>query len=199
MHEQPQQLPAEDSLAPAGASRQPILLPGIAPGSHQGAALEDDHFPGTPARKAGSADAASSAAKSLESWQILRQRPLPPPRSEDNYELSDQDADDSDMDEAREAARRAEKPIPRWCDDYLETLRRQGDMDPDTVFGGRVPQCSLDLVFPDELYKKIGKSRPKRARGSSGDWRRDRLTPQEIVHYKRKMGQTKGWMADAEK
>jgi len=71
-------------------------------------------------------------------------------------------------------------------------------VDPDSIFGSRVPIVRLEEVFGDDCYKTINKNRPKRARGSSGDWQRDRLTKQEISSYKQKMGHCKGWMADIE-
>jgi len=127
---------------------------------------------------------------------LVRQIPLGPSRPEDNYELSDQA--DSDADEALEARRRAKKRVPSWCSNYLEVLHKQADLDPDGIFGGRVPKCALDVVFPEELYKSYTKGRPKRNRGSSGDWRRDRLTAQEIGLYKRKMGQMRVWTDEGE-
>lgn len=135
--------------------------------------------------------------KPPEDWQILRQIPLPDIRPEDNYELSEH-GENSDPDDAEEAARRAKKKVPRWCDFYLDFLQKQADTDPDTVFGSRVPECRMQDIFTDELYTKVGKKRPKRNRGSSQDWRRDRLAKGEIKCYKRKMGQTKGWMANME-
>jgi hypothetical protein len=134
--------------------------------------------------------------QALEPWLFLRQSELMSPRPEDNYEISDQG--DSDPDDAAEARRRAKKHVPRWCDNYLEQLSKQADMDPDTLFGGRVPTCDVEDIFPIELYEKVGKARPKRNRGSSQNWGRDRLTKNEVKDYKKKMGQAKGWMANVE-
>merc|ERR1719436_895879 len=75
----------------------------------------------------------------LEPWQLLRQIQLPPAPPGDNYELSDP-GDDSDVDDDVLAAARSKKHIPKWCETYLETLRKQADWDPDTIFGSRVPQ-----------------------------------------------------------
>lgn len=134
--------------------------------------------------------------QALEPWMLLRQSELTSPRPEDNYEISEQG--DSDPDDAAEARRRAKKHVPTWCDDYLEQLAKQADTDPDSLFGSRVPVCELEEIFPGELYDTVGKARPKRNRGSSQNWGRDRLTKTEIKEYKRKMGQTKGWMANIE-
>jgi hypothetical protein len=135
-----------------------------------------------------------SPKKGLEPWQLLRQLPLPPPQMEENYELSEQG--DSDVDEAVETQRRAAKAVPRWCGNYLELLQKQSELDPDTVFGTKVPMCDLNDIFPDELYEKVNRARPNRARGSSGNWRKDALTRCEISAYKSKLGQTKTWMGD---
>ncbi|CAE8615346.1 unnamed protein product [Polarella glacialis] len=137
-----------------------------------------------------------SPTKGLEQWQVLRNLPLSPANPEDNYELSDQDC--SEGDEAAEAQRRSKKHVPRWCENYLEVLQKQAGMDPDTIFGGRVPFAELNEIFTDDLYASVGKSRPKRARGSSGNWAKDPLRFDECSAYKRKLGQTKGWMADLE-
>jgi hypothetical protein len=132
----------------------------------------------------------------LEPWEILRQAELPPPKPEENYEISDQG--DSDPDDVAEARRRAKKPVPRWCENYLERLSKQIETDPDSLFGTKVPVCRLEDIFPACIYEQSGKSRPKRTRGSSQDWKRDRLTKEEVNQYKKKMGQTKGWFANLE-
>lgn len=121
----------------------------------------------------------------------LKQIHLPPKKDEDNYEISD--GADSDV-EDRYDRDRSGKAIPIWCDTYLDVLATQADLDPDSIFG-RVPHCSLEDVFSEAGYKESGRSRPKRARGSSGDWRRDKLRFDEIRDYKAKMGQTKSWDA----
>lgn len=121
----------------------------------------------------------------------LRLMDLPPKRSEDNYDLSECDYSDG---EAEPKSRdRSAKHVPKWCSNYLQELSKQADVDPDTIFTDRVPRCVLDDVFPDKLYKQVGKNRPKRQRGSSGDWRRDRLTHNEVGQYKTRMGQIRSW------
>jgi len=139
----------------------------------------------------------SIPVKALEAWQLVRQIPLPPQNPDDNYELSDQA--DSDADETLEAQRRSLKHQPRWSENYLELLKKQSDLDPDTIFGGRVPCCILEDVFTDDLYEQVGKTRPKRKRGSSGNWKgRDQLCPDEIDAYKRKLGQTRVFVPDVQ-
>lgn len=135
--------------------------------------------------------------KEPEPWQVLRQTELPSPRPEDNYEISDQ-GDDSEPDDEAEARRRAKKTVPKWCGNYLELLQKQANTDPDTIFGSKVPHCSLDDVFRNEHYELAKKKRPKRNRGSSGDWRKDTLSKNEVKNYKQKMGQVKGWMTNLE-
>jgi hypothetical protein len=124
----------------------------------------------------------------LEPWQILREQVLPPKNPEDNYQISE--PADSD-DEA--SVDRTGKHVPKWSMNFVEQADRQSCIDPDTIFGSRVPHCDVETVFSDELYKKVGRSRPKRVHGSSGDWRKDRLTHGEIHGYKNRMGHTKSW------
>lgn len=90
--------------------------------------------------------------------------------------------------------------MPRWCDGYLEQLPEQASIDPDTIFGKRVPECCLEKVFPEALYRLVRRSLPqKRKRGSSGNWRKDRLSKTEIGEYKRRMGLKRGWDLEAVK
>lgn len=133
----------------------------------------------------------ASPSKSFEAWQVLRQIKLPPPDPADNYEISDQA--DSDADENLLAERRSRKPKPRWCVDYAKLLKKQADLDPDTIFGPMMPRCELEEIFPDAMYQEVAKSRPNRRRGSSGNWRKDPLQRSEISAYKRKLGQNRAW------
>ncbi|CAE8727723.1 unnamed protein product, partial [Polarella glacialis] len=105
--------------------------------------------------------------------QIVRQMELEPKDPEDNYELSDCGGDSDQEDAAGERERqRGSKHVPKWCGEYLQVLSTQADVDPDTIFGSRVPQCIQEDIFTDDMYESVGKKRPKRARGSSGDWRK---------------------------
>lgn len=131
-----------------------------------------------------------SGVQRSEPHMEIRKIPLPQKRIEDNYEISD--GCDSDAEESH-TRDRSDKHIPMWCTNYLEALSRQTDVDPDTIFGSKVPACLLEEIFHDDLYRQAGKNRPKRARGSSGDWRRDRLSNTEISHYKSRMGHTRAW------
>lgn len=126
-------------------------------------------------------------SRSEDIWFSLRQIPLPPKLLEDNYEISD-GGENSDEEHHTD---RSQKAVPKWCENYLQLLARQEHVDPDSIFSSRVPQCHLDDVFTDEIYTQVGKSRPKRTRGSSGDWRRDRLTKNEVSNYKNRMGQSR--------
>eukprot|EP00931_Biecheleriopsis_adriatica_P065139 TRINITY_DN39771_c0_g1_i1.p1 TRINITY_DN39771_c0_g1~~TRINITY_DN39771_c0_g1_i1.p1 ORF type:complete len:473 (+),score=76.16 TRINITY_DN39771_c0_g1_i1:118-1536(+) len=125
-----------------------------------------------------------------EPWQLVRQIKLPPKDPEDNYELSDKGSDS----EAEEPDR-LEKHTPAWSLKYLELIEAQADIDADTIFGCRVPHCDLEAIFLDRDYMKFQQDRPKRKRGSSGEWRRDRLSRAEICEYKRKMGHNRRWEA----
>lgn len=118
---------------------------------------------------------------------------LPPARPEDNYEISDtgECSDEEAMLERLANIDRSHKHVPEWCATYLKDLTEQASIDPDSIFGRRVPACILEEVFPDRYYQRVGQSPPKRRRGSSGNWGKDRLTSGEISDYKRRMGQTR--------
>jgi len=124
---------------------------------------------------------------------LLRQSiVLAPKRGEDNYDMSDpgEDSDDND-------SRTHSKPVPKWCETYIQELEKQAQLDPDTIFGSKVPHCNLEEVFSDHTYARIGTARPRRRRGSSGEWARDRLTRTDVRRYKAKLGQTRCWSARA--
>eukprot|EP00933_Yihiella_yeosuensis_P024359 TRINITY_DN1888_c1_g1_i2.p1 TRINITY_DN1888_c1_g1~~TRINITY_DN1888_c1_g1_i2.p1 ORF type:complete len:527 (+),score=128.95 TRINITY_DN1888_c1_g1_i2:507-2087(+) len=123
----------------------------------------------------------------------LRQIDLPPKNAEDNYEISEYGGDSDNEDPGERERMRASKHVPKWAESYLDALSSQADMDPDTVFGSRVPHCNMEEIFTESLYKQVGKNRPKRQRGSSGDWRKDRLTRTEIRDYKNRMGHKRSW------
>ncbi|CAK9082927.1 INCENP_ARK-bind domain-containing protein [Durusdinium trenchii] len=126
-----------------------------------------------------------------EPWLVLREMQLPPKKAEENYEISDKGSDSEVEDE------RGHKLVPEWSLKYLELLQAQSDIDADTIFGTRVPTCDLEEVFKDSDYMKFQAERPPRRRGSSGEWRHDRLSREEISAYKRKTGQLKRWQASA--
>jgi len=116
--------------------------------------------------------------------------PLSPKKDDDNYDMSDKE---ENSDDGGEEPDRSHKHVPRWCSTYLETLATQSLVDPDSIFGSKVPLCDLESIFSIETYKKYNRDRPQRRRGSSGEWKKDRLRPNEIRDYKKKMGQTKRW------
>jgi hypothetical protein len=124
----------------------------------------------------------------LEQWMLLRQQPLGDPRPEDNYEISEKG---SDSEAESPEADRKKKHVPAWCKDWITLLNAQANIDPDSIFGTKVPRCELENIFTDVDYAIRNKKRPRRKRGSSGEWKKDRLTQFEIDEYKRKMGQTK--------
>jgi len=124
----------------------------------------------------------------LEPWMILRQQALGDPNKEDNYEISEK-GDDSEAESPEQD--RKNKHVPAWCKDWITLLKSQANLDPDSIFGTKVPRCELENIFTDADYALRNKKRPRRKRGSSGEWKKDRLTQIEIDEYKRKMGQTK--------
>lgn len=127
-----------------------------------------------------------------EPWRLLLRMALPPRTQEDNYEISDK-GEDSDGEEPD----RSRKYVPEWSKEYLSMLAKQGETDPDTIFGCRVPAVNLDVIFKDEDYRRIHKDRPKRRRGSSGNWGQDRLSRTEVSEYKKKMGQLRRISVDS--
>ncbi|CAN0258254.1 unnamed protein product, partial [Scytosiphon promiscuus] len=81
--------------------------------------------------------------------------------------------------------------IPSWAKGSAlsEALNRQyaggQKIDPDKIFP-EVFTCDLEAIFP----VRVNKNRYHR-RGSSANWAPDRVTPQEILTYKRSVGITK--------
>lgn len=178
---------------PAAADKSPVCgtkvrLPQSSPRSSP-----RNTRPPVPAFGASASQAAPRSRRESEPWLKLREIKLPPPKPEDNYELSDK-GEESDAEEPD----RSHKHVPRWSAQYLELIEKQVDIDPDTIFGRRVPRCDLLVIFSDNLYQGCNKERPKRKRGSSGEWRQDRLTTQEVGEYKKKMGHAKSWTANVE-
>ncbi|CAM9935184.1 unnamed protein product [Pylaiella littoralis] len=104
--------------------------------------------------------------------------------------MSDHDGDtsesESDEEDMRERKRRAAKKIPSWAKGKAlsEALKRQyasgPQVDPDQIFPA-VFTCDLEAIFP------VNKSRYHR-RGSSAHWSPHRVTPQEVLTYKRSVG-----------
>ncbi|KAA8492377.1 Inner centromere protein-related protein pic1 [Porphyridium purpureum] len=103
--------------------------------------------------------------------------------AERNEGYSDTDNESGDDSTGRRG--RPKKPIPGWAkgDQLLEALERQRFVDPDSIFP-RMYTCNLEEVFAAVKEKK----KRYRARTSTGNWVRDRLTWQEEMEYKKKMG-----------
>lgn len=131
----------------------------------------------------------------MEPWQKLRQTPLSPKREEDNYEISDKD---ENSDEEMEPDR-SHKHVPSWCTNYLQLLAAQRSIDPDSIFGSKVPSCDLNTIFSNETYIRFGRTRPMRKRGSSANWKKDKLRREEISEYKQKMGQSASWTSSCKR
>lgn len=124
-----------------------------------------------------------------EPWEILRKTVLPPKNPDDDYEISDKEDSADELEEPD----RSDKHVPAWSLDYSVKLTAQENVDPDTIFGSKVPICDLDMIFPDALYREWGCAPPRRKRGSSCLWHKDRLSRSEIVAYRRKMGHQRRW------
>ena len=112
---------------------------------------------------------------------------IPPPRPDDNYELSEKGTD-SEGEEVAEK-RRATKKIPGWVKGWREKALAQATVDPESIFGISLPSCDLSIIFTERDYACMKSQRPKRSRGSSGNWRLDKLTQKEVDDYRNKCGQ----------
>jgi hypothetical protein len=94
----------------------------------------------------------------------------------DSYPISPYCTSDSEEDEERQ-----NKMIPNWArgDALVPQLKAQSYVDPDDIFPNPSLTCSLGKIF-----KKSTRDR----RRSSSNWAHDRLTLQEELSYKQKMG-----------
>lgn len=75
-----------------------------------------------------------------------------------------------------EEERRKHKQIPRWAQGRKLSTAARAQADPDEVFVN-VPTCDLREVF--------GNGRRFRARTSSANWARDRVTSQEMMKFRK--------------
>ena len=115
-----------------------------------------------------------------------RMIPLAPKNKEDQYDITDKDTDSEDE---MTPNTRAKKHVPAWCVNWRQKAIAQIALDPESIFGVTVPKCDLDVIFTEENYRRMGISRPKRQRGSSGNWAFDKLTQDEVDRYRAKCGQ----------
>ena len=115
-----------------------------------------------------------------------RMIPLVAKSKEDQYDITDKDTDSEDE---MTPNTRAKKHVPAWCVNWRQKAIAQIALDPESIFGVTVPKCDLDVVFTEENYRRMGISRPKRQRGSSGNWAFDKLTQDEVDRYRAKCGQ----------
>jgi hypothetical protein len=97
-----------------------------------------------------------------------------PAKSSDNYELTDVEDDDGGT------KKRRKKAVPEWCFHYLNDVKSQASVDPDTVFG-QAPICDLEEMFGQR--RRFG-------RGSSCDWTLDKLSSDEVLAYKEAVGRS---------
>ncbi len=115
--------------------------------------------------------------------------PLPEsPRPEDQYEMTEWEDTDAEGDEDMKERKRMAKRIPAWCIGWIEQAKTQTTIDPDTVFGSRLPRCDLEVLFgqTNNAYMKARKGK----RGSSGEWGMDDVTRRELEEYRAIMGHT---------
>ena len=111
---------------------------------------------------------------------------LGPKHDEDQYEVTDKD---TESETELSPNTRAKKHIPPWCVNWRQKAIAQIAVDPESIFGITMPRCDLDIIFDDRNYARMGLQRPKRVRGSSGNWTFDKLTQNEIDMYRAKCGQ----------
>lgn len=117
---------------------------------------------------------------------LPRMIPLAPKNKEDQYDITDKDTDSEDE---MTPNTRAKKHVPAWCVNWRQKAIAQIALDPESIFGVTVPKCDLDVIFTEENYRRMGIARPKRQRGSSGNWAFDKLTQDEVDRYRAKCGQ----------
>jgi hypothetical protein len=115
-----------------------------------------------------------------------RMVPLGPKDVSDQYDITDKD---TDSESELSPSSRAKKHIPPWCVNWRQKAIAQIAVDPESIFGMTVPKCDLDVIFTQKNYRDMGLSRPKRVRGSSGNWTFDKLTQDEVDRYRAKLGQ----------
>jgi hypothetical protein len=108
---------------------------------------------------------------------------------EDQYALTEWDDSDVEVDDDEKERRRLLKRIPDWCKGWVETAKTQTSIDPDTVFGTRIPRCDLSVIFGNR-FADNAYMRAKGRRGSSGEWGMDHLTRTELEEYRQVMGHT---------
>ena len=113
--------------------------------------------------------------------------PLAPLKPEDNYDMSDKDTDSEDEPDAQE--KRKLKKVPEWTRGWREKALAQATVDPESIFGIILPLCDLAVIFNEANYSKMRAERPKRLRGSSGNWKMDKLTQLEVDEYRNRCGQ----------
>ncbi len=119
-----------------------------------------------------------------ESLVLLPDSPIP----EDQYEMTEWEDSENEMGDDEKERKRLAKRIPAWCIGWIETAKTQTSIDPDTVFGSRIPRCDLEVLFgqTNNAYLKARKGR----RGSSGEWGMDDVTRRELEEYRAIMGHT---------
>jgi hypothetical protein len=123
-----------------------------------------------------------------EGTRRLKLQPIGEPKEEDNYAITEKGTDSEGEEE--QAAKRRAKKIPEWCKQWREQCMKQSTIDPESIFGINIPNCDLSAIFTENNYARMHKTRPKRIRGSSGNWKMDKLKQDEIDIYRSVCGQT---------
>lgn len=121
---------------------------------------------------------------------LLRQLPLPPAKPEEDYGLSDCEAmSDEEVLGLSADQERSGKNVPAWCDNYLKDLVSQAEVDPDCIFGGDVPACDLEYIFPKRLFDALHLVSERRDAWTEANWDAHGLCKDEVHAYKQRMGQ----------
>uniref|UniRef100_A0A0G4H7K1 Inner centromere protein ARK-binding domain-containing protein n=1 Tax=Chromera velia CCMP2878 TaxID=1169474 RepID=A0A0G4H7K1_9ALVE len=120
-----------------------------------------------------------------------RLRPLPPPKPEDNYPLTD--VEDMENRAMVESDGDEKKTVPAWAEKEAvkKTVFEQKKVDPDSIFGTMCPEPVINAIFSPTTWAKVnrtwGNPRPRR---SSQNWNEDKLRLKDLQAYKAEMGYT---------
>ncbi|CAE8674969.1 unnamed protein product, partial [Polarella glacialis] len=185
------QQPAEVERTPVKAVAAAAAVPAAIRGSgsqviHQQLEVESPEAIQSEKRKR---SAQQSRITAEQAKPILKRVSLKAPKNEeDNYELSDME---EDANGDRIEPNRTGKRIPAWSVNFAQLAKAQENINPDSIFGCRVPAIDLEVIFPDHFY--LGMNPGKKRRGSSCQWNNDKLTKREVNAYVSKMGQKQRW------
>jgi len=98
-----------------------------------------------------------------------------------------------------ESPDRTNKSVPTWASEWVALVDAQKEVDPDSIFGGYMKQVNLLEVFPEneKIAREVAEATKHNRRNSldvhaepSRRWSKDKLRKEEVLNYKRVMGQT---------